>query len=158
MSKYNLKNYHPYLVLFLLGNCIVMGIEKRIFENFPFDYQNLIKVFPISAITFILSYVINGLIPSEFKAKIIFFRWNNPLPGTRLLKTIRLDSRFSINDITESFGPIPERAEEQNIYWYNKIYKPVQNTDKVQEVQRSFLLTRDLTIIRSQFHNSKPLI
>jgi hypothetical protein len=145
MSVEPLKRYQTLTIVFLIGNLFVMGVDQYFINTNNFNPQQFFKSVPFPAVSVIGSYVLNGLLSSELKYKIVFLRWKNPLPGSRLKQTIRNDSRFTLDRVVEKFGPIPEDPKDQNVFWFQKIYKPIQNEEKVRNTHKSFLLTRDLT-------------
>ena len=135
----------PYLASYVILNVIVF-IGAIVFET---GFETVIEsiswkdsiyaVFaPAAAI------VINGFIGAETKARIVFMKWNNPLPGSSAFtKHIFNDSRFSANEVREKWGSLPTEPGEQNRQWY-RLYREVEDDVRVQDVHKNWLLTRDL--------------
>lgn len=87
--------------------------------------------------------VINGILPSSIKARIAFWRWNNPLPGCRAFSDyLRNDPRIDLGELQTKVGIFPSEAGDQNARWY-KIYRSVQSDVVVNSIHRDFLFTRD---------------
>jgi hypothetical protein len=143
-----LKNYQIHLFTFIVINLIVIGFDNYFSTELKkFDLNIIKNIIAIPSISVLITYLLNGILPSSLKYKIVFLKWYNPLPASRIVKIIERDERFTIQQVIEKFGPIPSLPKEQNIYWFQKIYKNVQDIEKVRDVHRSFLLTRDLTAI-----------
>ncbi|MFC7320063.1 hypothetical protein [Halobacillus campisalis] len=144
----NIKNYNISLISFVFVNLALLGLDSYlsiIYDNMKPEL--LLKSLPIPSIVTLLTLVLNGIIPSDYKYKLVFWRWSNPLPGSRLKKIINKDHRVSIDQISLKFGDIPDEPKQQNMYWYQKIFKPNQESEKILDVHKKFLLTRDITAI-----------
>jgi hypothetical protein len=144
----NIKNYNKHLFSFVVLNLFVLGMNQYLeLEYKSINITDIKELLPIPSIAILSTYILNGLLPSNAKYRIVFFRWNDPLPASRFETLIKNDYRFTIDQVIEKYGPIPSSPKQQNIYWYQKIYKPHQDAEKVKEIHRSFLMTRDLTSI-----------
>ncbi len=90
-----------------------------------------------------LTSVLNAQIPPDAKARIVFLRWRDPLPGSQAFtKHGPADPRVDMKALESSFGPLPTAAREQNALWY-RMYKSVGSDPAVSQVHRAFLFTRD---------------
>ena len=91
------------------------------------------------------TFVLDGLISADTKARLVYWRYHNPLPGSlafsRYLKT---DSRIERSRLSQRWGKFPSNPIEQNRLWY-RIYKSVENEIRVREAHRASLHSRDLT-------------
>ena len=91
------------------------------------------------------TFVLDGLISADTKARLVYWRYHNPLPGSfafsRYLKT---DSRIELNYLSQRWGEFPTNPIEQNRLWY-RIYKNIENEIRVREAHRASLYSRDLT-------------
>lgn len=96
-------------------------------------------------------FIINGLISSDQKAVITFWRIKNPLPACRAFSVYaKKDDRVDFSKLESIYSPLPETAKEQNSLWY-KIYKSFQENPVVKKSHKDFLLGRDLTSIALLF-------
>lgn len=87
--------------------------------------------------------VVNGLLSSDTKARLVFWRWSNPLPGSFAFSHYAVrDSRIDLDALQKKVGPFPSRPYEQNTRWY-ALYRSVRNEPAVVQVHRNFLFTRD---------------
>ncbi|MFD1735406.1 hypothetical protein ACFSCX_02405 [Bacillus salitolerans] len=144
----NLKNYQPHIFAFIIINLLIIGIDNFLSIDIKnIDKPAIVRIVSMPSIAVLSAYVVNGLLTSEMKFRIVFFKWKNPLPASRLLKVIKKDSRFEIEQVIEKFGEIPIDPIKQNAYWYQKIYKINQDKEKIRDAHRNFLMTRDLTAI-----------
>jgi hypothetical protein len=90
-----------------------------------------------------LTGVINAQLSADAKARIVFLRWHNPLPGSEAFSKYALsDPRVDVRALDATYGPLPVSPREQNALWY-KMYKSVSTDPSVIQVHRSFLFTRD---------------
>jgi len=90
-----------------------------------------------------------SLIGPDLKHRLVFWRWNEVLPGHRAFSIHATeDPRFDAADLRKKIGPFPEAARDQNARWY-KLYKEVQDAAPVVDAHRSFLLFRDLAAMSS---------
>jgi len=94
-----------------------------------------------------LSGIINALLSSDTKARIIFTRWKDPLPGCRAFSKYGLrDHRVNMQHLESKHGPLPTEPREQNVVWY-KLYRSIQNEAEIKNVHRWFLFARDYACI-----------
>lgn len=144
IKKSNRKILAGYLVVnFLLFSFISKWIEFSDLNSFIeklFDPKHIFVV-----ILYGISIVLEGLISSNAKAKIIFWRIKNPLPGTRAFSDIiKKDQRADVSSLKKLFPDgFPKDPSSQNAEWY-KLYRKYSSTGTVFEAHRAFLLTRDL--------------
>jgi len=90
-----------------------------------------------------LTAVLNAQLSAEAKARIVFLRWRDPLPGSEAFTKHALsDPRVDVGALETLFGPLPVTAREQNALWY-RLYKSVSSEPSVMQVHRAFLFTRD---------------
>lgn len=88
--------------------------------------------------------IINGMIGPETKAKIVFLRWKNPLPETRVFsKLIAYDRRIDMKRIDlEIKGASGFSAEMQNVAWFD-YYLHSQTNPLVVSSERNYVYYRD---------------
>lgn len=100
----------------------------------------------------ILATVANGLLSANTKARVVFLRWNNPLPGHRAFSEhAQSDSRVDIRRLKEAIGSeLPIDALEQNRVWFS-LYKSVEDAPAVTQTHKDFLLMRDYTALAALF-------
>jgi hypothetical protein len=91
--------------------------------------------------------IINAQLSADSKARVIFARWRDPLPGSRAFTTyLNKDPRINVARLAEAFGPLPTDPREQNAKWY-ALYKSVETDPAVVHVHREFLFARDYACI-----------
>lgn len=133
----DLKRYNTILFSFLILNVVPVGLLDSylplILDNF-----NTKKLIFLTSIILLSMVILNGVLSSDFKHKLVFMKMNNPLPASRLQKTLKNDQRVSIDQVSEKFGPIPDDSKQQNVYWYQKIYKPNQDSKNTRYSQKVF--------------------
>lgn len=91
--------------------------------------------------------VVNGLIDSNTKARLVFWRWKHPLPGCfAFSRYLNRDPRIDVKALRKALGRLPTKPEAQNALWY-RLYKSVEHEPGVVDAHRHYLLTRDYTAI-----------
>jgi hypothetical protein len=117
--------------------------------------------------------VINGLIDVKNKNRLVFWKRENPLPGSQAYSVYaKNDDRFTYDDVIRKlYAGLKEKDEErelkdieeilelkeikeimenpskQNAHWYSTVYHPNQDTPKVRQANRDFLFTCDYAAI-----------
>lgn len=90
-----------------------------------------------------VAWALTGLIPPEWKARLIFLRWENPLPGSEAFTTHGpRDERVDMQILEDRHGPLPDDPRGQNKLWY-RMYKSVEHDSSVRHTHTEFLLVRD---------------
>jgi hypothetical protein len=120
----------------------------------PSDLGGLVATSPpkriISAASFIAMLLVGALdaLPGAgLKARIVFGRWRNPLPGSRAFEKANLDSdaRIDRERLREAVGgTFPRGTREQNTAWY-RLYQLWAEDPRVEQLHFQWLLYRDLT-------------
>lgn len=83
-------------------------------------------------------------VPQNYKHRLIFWRWNNPLPGSEAFSRYApQDDRIDINALRKNVGAFPTTRREQNAMWY-RLYKEVITDLTVVESHQNFILFRDI--------------
>lgn len=89
--------------------------------------------------------ILDGIVTSDFKAVLVYWKWRNPLPAHAAFSVHgRKDSRVDMKVLEEEHGPLPTAPAEQNQLWY-KLAKATSDRASVDEAHYSWLLARDLT-------------
>lgn len=121
------------------GNAIAAG-----------QWGNLLRemavILPAGALAVLVS-LANAQFDDLAKARLVFWRWHNPYPGSRAFTGLgTTDYRVDLDAIAKKHGPLPMSAADQNRLWY-RLYKTVEHDASVLHVHRQFLFTRDLACI-----------
>jgi len=99
----------------------------------------------------ILILILTGVISSGNKARLVFWRLKNVLPGHRAFsKLAPNDPRINIQALTKKIGVLPDTPKDQNSGWF-ALYKKYAEAVTVLPAHRSFLLARDLCSIAFLF-------
>lgn len=99
----------------------------------------------VASLAPLMLFLLNGLLSSNQKATLVFWKLKNPLPGSESFsKLSKQDSRIDRKRLKEIYGSLPKDPKEQNKLWY-KIYKKNSSDIVISESHRAFLLARDLT-------------
>lgn len=146
-----LKDAHRWqLFLILAGNVVAFSAivtygELRLsdIESVADDWKRLwICVGSLAAAAVIVT-VMNGLLSSRAKARLVFWRWRDPMPGCRAFsRHLRDDPRIDFATLERTLGPLPSKPHAQNSLWY-RLYQRVEMDPMIRSVHRDFLLCRD---------------
>jgi len=99
----------------------------------------------------LVTVVLNGLLGDLAKARIVFWRWQDPLPGCRAFtELINADPRIDVKALHAKYGSLPEKPKEQNALWY-RLYKEHAGSITVSEAHKTYLLIRDMTALSVLF-------
>lgn len=99
----------------------------------------------------LLTVVLNGVLGDIAKARVIFWRWKNPLPGCRAFSVLmQADPRINVAALKARHGTLPRSPKEQNVLWF-QLYKKNSGEITVTESHRLYLLTRDMACISALF-------
>lgn len=93
----------------------------------------------------IIPLLLTNTISQLMKARLVYWRWSNPLPGSRAFtKFVKKDDRIDEAKLLKNIGIFPVNFKEQNSKWYS-LYLKVKNEVSVLDAHRAFLLYRDIT-------------
>lgn len=98
------------------------------------------------SLLFLLIVIFSGIFSNKTKEIIVFWRFEDRLPGCRAFtQYAKEDSRIDLKILKSKFGKIPTLANEQNKYWYN-IFKTL-NDKTIDSTHKDSLLCRELSIL-----------
>ena len=151
MAKSLKEQNKPALYTLIAVNLIVFyallqGID--LLSNEPLELlQQLQKLMP-AGLGVCLVGILNAQVEAETKAKIVFLRRSNPLPGARAFNPDMLakDSRIDPKRLKDKHGAFPDTPQQQNSLWY-RIYRTYGEDTSVIEAHKSFLFTRDYAVL-----------
>ena len=99
----------------------------------------------IAVITPIGAFVLDGLLSADTKARVVYWRYTHPLPGSRAFSVhLKKETRADPERLVQQWGVVPNDPAEQNRLWY-RIYRSVEKEIRVHEAHRAWLFSRDLT-------------
>lgn len=134
------------LALVVAANFVAFAVLVRGEELIGHDWQAAIiaigKLVP-AGLGLVLMSVVNGLLGPQAKARLVFWRWSHPLPGSRAFSEhAKRDPRISLPALRSKLGTLPKSEGEQNSAWY-KLYKTVESQAAVTYEHKEYLFTRD---------------
>lgn len=131
-------NYLIYQTIAQFNAISISGLSE-LFKEIKASYP--------AAISSVFVLVLNAQISPENKARIVFLRWKNALPGHRAFSEhANSDPRVDVNSLKRLLGDLPEDQTEQNKVWYG-LYRSVQSHEKIKASNMRFVITRDLTCL-----------
>lgn len=103
-----------------------------------------IKDGTVGLIASIGAFVLDGLLSADTKARIIYWKYTHPLPGSRAFSEhLEEEPRADPDRLAQQWGAFPDDPVEQNRLWY-RIYKNVEKEIRVHEAHRAWLFSRDI--------------
>ena len=105
----------------------------------------------VSVVAPIGTFVLDGLLSADAKARLVYWRYRHPLPGSRAFsKHLEQEDRADPEYLAKRWGELPVDPSKQNRLWY-RIYCSVEQENRVREAHRSWLFARDLTAYGALF-------
>ncbi|RLC39129.1 MAG: hypothetical protein DRH33_03415 [Candidatus Nealsonbacteria bacterium] len=136
---------------FILFWMILVSKDINITELTQFEKYLTAKNSVIASFAPIISIVLNGLLSSNTKVILVFWRIKYPLPGSKFFSDLaKKDLRINLEKIREKYGYLPKDSIEQNKLWY-RIYKIHESKITILDSHKNYLLCRDLTGLSAIF-------
>ena len=136
----------PQLWILLSANILIICgiIFPQYFKEIANEFDIVLIIKGLGAsIAPLLLFLLNGLLSSNQKAILVFWKLKNPLPGSiAFSKLSKEDPRIDRKKLKEIHGNLPKNPKDQNRLWY-KIYQKNTLDIVVSESHRTFLLARD---------------
>jgi hypothetical protein len=130
------------VVLNLVLFAIIVRGEEIAPGDWPAAWQTVRQLRPAGLMLAVLT-VANGVLGPMTKARLVFWRWQHPLPGSRAFTVhAKRDTRINVPALRAKLGTFPKSEAEQNATWY-RMYRSVEHDAAVANVHRDFLFTRD---------------
>ena len=99
----------------------------------------------IALVVPIISFILDGLLSSDAKARIIYPEHRRPLPGSRAFSFhLAKEPRANAKRLERMWGPFPVDPDEQNQLWLQML-EDVGEDVRVREAHRAWLFARDLS-------------
>jgi hypothetical protein len=88
--------------------------------------------------------LLTGLLSHEDKARLVYWRIANPLPGSQAFaKHAPADARIDMEALAKNVGTLPTDPRVQNAKWY-KLYRLVGDEPAVTHAHKLYLMYRDM--------------
>lgn len=106
----------------------------------------------------IASLILLGLIPPNWRDRLIHLRWHNPLPGSRAFTIVGPTSaHVDMTELKGKLGTLPSDPVAQNRLFY-RIYKPLRDDISVCDPHRRYLAARDIGTITALLVVPLPIL
>jgi hypothetical protein len=131
--------------------CAVVRANAIQLDSFSSVFGEPQKLVP-AGLAVLISTVMNGFLSADTKARLVFLRWRNALPGHRAFSEYaNSDPRIDPVVLRRSLGSaFPVDPVDQNRIWY-RLFKAVEKEPAVEQVHGDFLLLRDYTGLSALF-------
>jgi len=156
MSTEHLKeSYKWQIITFTLFNAALfwtLAVSGKDISTLPAFFSAIsVKDGLFASSAPIICFLIDGFLSADAKARLVYWRWHHPLPGSRAFsKHLKADPRANPQKLEHDWGPLPDQPDQQNILWY-QIYRSVEYDVRVHEAHRAWLYARDLTAYAALF-------
>jgi hypothetical protein len=150
LGKISLKTQNVHFVIeFLIYNIIllvtILGSSESFYSEFERNFTSINQNTVITFFGTLLCFVLSNILTPNSKATLVYWRINNPLPGSyAFTKLVFTDSRINADTLKSKLGKFPNEPKEQNSVWY-KLYKEFSTVITVESSHKKFLLGRELT-------------
>jgi hypothetical protein len=149
------EQYKVNLILFITWNVIVLlfSLSSQYYSYKGEDItQHILSRDSLFTIfSPILLIVLNGILSSNLKVFLVFWKWENGLPAhSAFTKYLFADSRINIGRLKDKYGEFPTNPVKQNNLWYSFLTKNKEDTI-IKDSHKAYLLTRDMTAISAVF-------
>ena len=95
------------------------------------------------AIGLIFVGILNAVLTDDDKSRLVFLRWNHPLPGCRAFSHYAAkDDKIDHKALEEKYGPFSTDPHEQNAKWFT-LYASIEDRPSVFNFNREFVFARD---------------
>lgn len=95
----------------------------------------------------VASLLLLGLIPPNWRDRLLHWRWNDPLPGSKAFSKIGPESgNVDMHRLRKKYGPFPRAGEKQNTLFY-RIYRDHCDDLGVLDAHGRYLAARDIGTI-----------
>lgn len=135
----------PMLVTVVIANVAVYYMILI----WTFDTQSFtnmisgVETFAPGALMALIVGVLNSQLSHDMKARLVFWRWHHPLPGSyAFTKVMDTDTRIDPKALQNFTNPLPKEPAEQNRLWF-KWYREFKDDAAIRQVHREYLLARD---------------
>ncbi len=99
----------------------------------------------------LIALILTGIISSENKARLVFWRFSEALPGHRAFSVLApKDPRIDMQFLKSNVDDWPQTPKEEYAIWY-RIYRQYSGRIRVVNSHKAFLLSRDLATIAFLF-------
>lgn len=106
----------------------------------------------------IASLILLGLIPPNWRDRLIHLRWHHPLPGSRAFTVVGPTSaHVDMTELETKLGTLPTDPVAQNRLFY-RIYKPLRDDISVCDPHRRYLAARDIGTITALLIVPLPIL
>lgn len=134
------------LLAVILGNAVVFYIAVKTGNVFSEGLIALLRdwqdALPVGGAV-LLTTLLNGLLNRDYKARVVFWRWHNPLPSREAFSRHAItEQRADLEALENSLGSLPSDAAGESTLWY-KIYNDHRDDPAVRQAHRDYLLMRD---------------
>ena len=134
------------LVAVILGNAVVFYIAVKTGNIFSEGLVAVLRdwqdALPVGGAV-LLTTLLNGLLDRDKKARVVFWRWHNPMPSRQAFsRHAAAEQRVDVEALENRLGSLPSDPAGESTLWY-KIYKVHRDDPAVRQAHRDYLLMRD---------------
>lgn len=140
-----LKNYNKEMNMLILFN-ILLFLLIGFGIDYIANYNNLVKLAVMIIVPGLPSLLVTNFIPSDLKEGLVLDEKYAKEPILTLMQKEDVENNIDFNLIKQEYGPYSEDWDEQHDIWY-LIYREHEYNPRVTQVNRQYLMTRDIIFI-----------
>lgn len=142
----NLRALYSLLALNIAAFFALAHLEAIRTGDWPKLASGWMAVLPVG-VGVALTALLNSLVTADTKARLVFWRWENPLPGGEAFtRHGPNDNSVNMDALAAKHGPLPTDPTAQNKLWF-RIFKSVSSEPAVAQAHRLYLLARDHSVM-----------
>ena len=126
---------------------VLTSTNRLSFPSWHGDWADLVSKTAPGSLSFILAAVLTHQMESVPKARLVYLKWRNPLPGSEAFTRYAVDDpRVNLDVLRVELGDLPTDPRAQNAQWY-RLYREVRDDTTVSHAHKSYLLYRDWLVM-----------
>lgn len=142
------------LALVALANALLFYAVSTVASLSGPDWLKAAETLPNlvpAGLVIILVGVLNAQLEPLAKARLVYMRWRDPLPGSVAFTRLGpKDPRVDMKALTRRLRTLPTDAARQNAVWYG-LYKEIRSEPAVLHANKEYLFTRDYHVFALGF-------
>lgn len=140
-----LKNYTNEMNMLILFN-ILLFLLIGFGIDYIANYDNLVKLAVMIVVPGLPSLLVTNFIPVDLKEELVLDEKYAKEPILTLMEKEDVEKDIDFNLIKNEYGSYSDDWDEQHDIWY-RIYRKHEYNPRVSQVNRQYLMTRDLIFI-----------
>ena len=145
-KRYRWKIQHGFLLIHLIIFWVLATTSRLELTEIESLWKSVsIRDGIVVIVVMIVAFVLDGFFSATGKARIVYWRVQDPLPGCRAFSYhLSREPRAKRESLVKNWGELPTAPSAQNELWY-RMYREYKRDIRVIESHHDWLFSRDLT-------------